>query len=56
MNQLICASLSHTNYWYDMGKLKLPAVVHSSSLKYYEVVVVIILEVVLTNNTTTVYY
>ena len=22
MNQLICASLSHTHYWYEVGMLK----------------------------------
>ena len=25
MDQLICASLSHTNYWYEVGMLKVPA-------------------------------
>ena len=25
MDQLICASLSHTNYWYEVGMLKIPA-------------------------------
>ena len=25
MNQIICASLSHTHYWYDVGMLKVPA-------------------------------
>ena len=25
MNQLICASLSHTHYWYEVGMLKVPA-------------------------------
>ena len=25
MDQLICASLSHTHYWYEMGMLKVPA-------------------------------
>ena len=24
-NQLICASLSHTHYWYEVGMLKVPA-------------------------------
>ena len=30
MDQYICASLSHTHYkyWYEGGKLKVPAVVH----------------------------
>ena len=27
MDQLICASLSQTHYWYEMGMLKVPAVV-----------------------------
>ena len=27
MDQLICASLSHTHYWYEVGMLKVPAVV-----------------------------
>ena len=25
-DQLICASLSHTHYWYEVGKLKIPAI------------------------------
>ena len=25
MNQLICASLPHTHYWYEVGMLKVPA-------------------------------
>ena len=25
MDQLICASLSHTRYWYEVGMLKVPA-------------------------------
>ena len=25
MDQVICASLSHTHYWYEMGMLKVPA-------------------------------
>ena len=25
MDQLICASLSHPHYWYEVGKLKVPA-------------------------------
>ena len=25
MDQLICASLSHTNYWYEVGMSKVPA-------------------------------
>ena len=27
MGQLICASLSHTHYWYEVGTLKVPAFV-----------------------------
>ena len=48
MDQLICASLSHTYYWYEVGMLKVPAIVlylshpavtevtliNSSSVKY----------------------
>ena len=30
MDQLIFASLSHTHYWYEVGMLKVPAVVTSS--------------------------
>ena len=26
MDQLICASISHTHYWYEVGMLKVPAV------------------------------
>ena len=26
MDQLVCASLSHTHYWYEVGMLKVPAV------------------------------
>ena len=25
MDQLICASLSHTHYWYEVGMLNVPA-------------------------------
>ena len=25
MDQLICASLSHAHYWYEVGMLKVPA-------------------------------
>ena len=25
LDQLVCASLSHTHYWYEMGMLKIPA-------------------------------
>ena len=27
MDQLICASLSHTHYWYEVGMLKVPVVI-----------------------------
>ena len=30
MDQLICASLSHTHYWYEVGMLKVPVVVQYS--------------------------
>ena len=29
MDQLICASLSHTHYWYEVGMLKVPACIVS---------------------------
>ena len=29
MDQLICASLSHTHYWYEVGMLKVPAVLRA---------------------------
>ena len=32
MDQLICVSLSHTHYWYEVGMLKLPPVLHSRLL------------------------
>ena len=28
MDQLICASLSHTHYWYEVGMLKVPVDTH----------------------------
>ena len=28
MVQLLCASLSHTHYWYEVGMLKVPAITH----------------------------
>ena len=28
MDQLILASLSHTHYWYEVGMLKVPAVIN----------------------------
>ena len=31
MDQLIFASLSHTHYWYEVGMLKVPAVVYNPS-------------------------
>ena len=30
MNQLICASVSHTHYWHEVGMLKVPANVYRS--------------------------
>ena len=30
MDQLICASLSHTHYWYEVGMLKLPIIGHKA--------------------------
>ena len=38
MDQLICASLSHTHYWYEVGKLQVPASMSLSGYferKYY---------------------
>ena len=32
MDQLIFASLSHTHYWYEVGMLKVPAVVNTGDL------------------------
>ena len=29
MDQLICASLSQTHYWYEVGMLKVPAVLYT---------------------------
>ena len=29
MDQLICASLSHTHYWYEVGTLKVPAAIYA---------------------------
>ena len=34
MDQLICASLSHTHYWYEVGMLKVPAKVNSSLIQF----------------------
>ena len=34
MDQLICASLSHTHYRYDVGMLKLPAIVAMGSFYF----------------------
>ena len=31
MEQLICASLSHTHYWYEVGMLKVPAIINGES-------------------------
>ena len=28
MDQLICASLSQTHYWYEVGMLKVPTVIY----------------------------
>ena len=33
MDQLIFASLSHTHYWYEVGKLKVPAAIYILSFK-----------------------
>ena len=31
MDQLVYASLSHTHYWYEVGMLKVPAVIYIMS-------------------------
>ena len=33
MGQLMCASLSHTHYWYEVGMLKVPAIVQRSDIR-----------------------
>ena len=33
MDQLICASLSHTHHWYEVGKLKVPASYYKTSVR-----------------------
>ena len=33
MDQIICASLSHTHYWYEVGMLKVPAVYTETETK-----------------------
>ena len=35
MDQLICASLSHTHFWYEVGMLKVPAVSILYNSSYY---------------------
>ena len=32
MDKLICASLFHTHYWYEVGMLKVPAVFFSEGI------------------------
>ena len=39
MDQLIFASLSHTHYWYEVGMLKVPAVVNSVEFSLIKVAV-----------------
>ena len=36
MDQLICASLSHTHYWYEVGMLKVPYSATTSGGTVYE--------------------
>ena len=36
MDQLICASLSHTHYWCEVGILKVPAVLNTCQYKFRE--------------------
>ena len=33
MDQLICASLSHTHYWYEVGTLKVPTYFYTYFVK-----------------------
>ena len=35
MDQLICASLSHTHYWYEVGMFKVPAAVLDWCAKHH---------------------
>ena len=35
MDQLVCASLSHTQYWYEVGMLKVPAMSLSKQYRGY---------------------
>ena len=37
MDQLIFASLSHTHYWYEVGMLKVPAVILYNPYRQYNV-------------------
>ena len=32
MDQLICASLSHSHCWYEVGMLKVPAIISGSRI------------------------
>ena len=38
IDQLICASLSHTNYWHGVGMLKVPAFLYSTAhdIEYHQ--------------------
>ena len=36
MDQLICASLSHTHYWYEVGMLKVPAECQMVTSLYFQ--------------------
>ena len=35
MDQLVCDSLSHTHYWYEVGMLKVPACPHLTNYNCY---------------------
>ena len=39
MDQLICASLSHTHYWYEVGMLQVLAIGYQSHLLYFDVAI-----------------
>ena len=43
MNQIICASVSHTQYWYEVGMLKIPAC-YSARIAFMKYARTIVLE------------
>ena len=40
MDQLICASLSHTHYWYEVGMLKVPTITVNTTIIIITIIVV----------------